>query len=111
MRNSLHAIEEDLALFLEHPHVAAIRGVGSVKGLEMKHSGDSFRERLLHEQLFILWKPIYCNWLALYLRLDIEHSYRQGLCAEEAHKQETWRMQMHQQASYHLRMLLQHSVF
>lgn len=33
----------------------------------------------------VWWKPINCHWLAHYPGLDSEHSYRQGLYAEEVY--------------------------
>lgn len=59
---------------------------GPVKSTEMNHSGNSAC-CITHAQPPIYWKPIDCDWLALYLGLDGECSYHQALRAEEeAHK-------------------------
>lgn len=58
-------------------------GWGLLKGVEINHSGDSFREHICfeHER-----KPVACDWLAHYLGLNSERSHPQGLYAEDAHK-------------------------
>lgn len=66
-----------MLFFLGHPSTRQLKGV------EINHFGDSFREHICfeHEQ-----KPVACDWLAHYLGLNSERSHPQGLYAEDTHK-------------------------